>query len=58
MDTRRQGTRVGEGLKVLVVDDDWPRHAETVSEALEKVGYECAPWLPAVTLEFGAARAG
>ncbi len=33
--------KVGEGLKILVVDDDRP-HAETVSEVLEKVGYECS----------------
>ncbi len=30
----------GEGLKVLVIDDE-PFHAETVAEGLERVGYEC-----------------
>src|SRR5437660_12890624 len=30
----------GEGLKVLVIDDE-PFHAETVAESLERVGYEC-----------------
>jgi len=30
----------GEGLKVLVIDDD-ALHAETVAEGLERVGYEC-----------------
>ncbi len=33
-------TRAGEGLKVLVIDDD-RAHAETVAESLERVGYEC-----------------
>jgi two-component system response regulator HydG len=32
--------RAGEGLKVLVVDDELP-HAETVAETLERIGYEC-----------------
>jgi two-component system response regulator HydG len=32
--------RAGEGLKVLVIDDD-RAHAETVAESLERVGYEC-----------------
>ncbi len=32
--------RGGEGLKVLVVDDELP-HAETVAETLERIGYEC-----------------
>src|SRR5437868_5715180 len=32
--------KVGEGLRVLVVDDDRPL-AETIAEALERVGYEC-----------------
>src|ERR1700740_2434878 len=30
----------GEGLKVLVIDDE-PFHAETVAESLERVGYDC-----------------
>ncbi len=30
----------GEGLKVLVIDDE-PFHAETVAEGLQRVGYEC-----------------
>jgi two-component system response regulator HydG len=30
----------GEGLKVLVIDDERP-HAEAVAESLERVGYEC-----------------
>jgi two-component system response regulator HydG len=30
----------GEGLKVLVIDDE-RFHAETVAESLERVGYEC-----------------
>jgi two-component system response regulator HydG len=30
----------GEGLRVLVIDDD-PPHAEVVAEALERVGYAC-----------------
>ena len=29
-----------EQIRVLVIDDE-PRHAETVAEALERVGYEC-----------------
>jgi two-component system response regulator HydG len=32
--------KAGEALKVLVIDDE-PFHAETVAEALERVGYEC-----------------
>jgi two-component system response regulator HydG len=32
--------KIGEGLKVLVIDDERP-HAEAVAEALERVGYEC-----------------
>ena len=32
--------RTGEGLKVLVIDDD-RAHAETLAESLERVGYEC-----------------
>jgi two-component system response regulator HydG len=32
--------KAGEGLKVLVIDDD-AFHAETVAESLERVGYEC-----------------
>ncbi len=32
--------KVGEGLQVLVVDDERP-HAEAVAETLERVGYEC-----------------
>src|SRR5437764_988832 len=31
----------GEGLKVLVVDDE-VLHAETVAETLERIGYECS----------------
>ncbi len=34
------GRKAGEGLKVLVIDDE-PLHAETVAEGLERVGYEC-----------------
>ncbi|MGH7169475.1 MAG: sigma-54-dependent transcriptional regulator [Gemmataceae bacterium] len=34
------GRKAGEGLKVLVIDDE-PFHAETVAEGLERVGYEC-----------------
>jgi two-component system response regulator HydG len=34
------GRKAGEGLKVLVIDDE-PFHAETVAESLERVGYEC-----------------
>ncbi len=34
------GRKTGEGLKVLVIDDE-PFHAETVAESLERVGYEC-----------------
>ncbi|MBM4068592.1 MAG: response regulator [Planctomycetes bacterium] len=30
----------GEGLKLLIVDDD-PSHAEAVAESLERVGYHC-----------------
>jgi two-component system response regulator HydG len=33
-------TRSGEGLKVLVIDDQ-EFHAETLAESLEKVGYQC-----------------
>ena len=33
-------THAGEGLKLLIVDDD-PNHAEVVAESLERVGYEC-----------------
>ena len=32
-------TRAGEGLKLLIVDDD-PNHAEVVAESLERVGYK------------------
>jgi two-component system response regulator HydG len=32
--------KLGEGLKVLVIDDE-AFHAETVAESLERVGYEC-----------------
>lgn len=35
-----QPTARGEGLKVLVVDDD-ASHAEAVAETLERIGYEC-----------------
>jgi two-component system response regulator HydG len=34
------GRKAGEGLKVLVIDDE-PFHAETVAEGLERVGYDC-----------------
>jgi two-component system response regulator HydG len=34
-------TARGEGLKVLVVDDE-VLHAETVAETLERIGYECS----------------
>ena len=34
------GLKNGEGIKVLVIDDE-PFLAETLAEALEKVGYEC-----------------
>src|SRR5215469_3666360 len=34
------GRKAGEGLKVLVIDDE-PFHAETIAESLERVGYEC-----------------
>jgi two-component system, NtrC family, response regulator HydG len=30
----------GEGLRVLIIDDE-PLYADTVAEALERVGYEC-----------------
>jgi two-component system response regulator HydG len=43
MDRSRQTSpenRAGEGLKVLIVDDE-PSHAEVVAESLERVGYEC-----------------
>jgi two-component system response regulator HydG len=33
-------SKPGEGLKVLVIDDD-TAHAETLGESLERVGYEC-----------------
>src|SRR5262245_46636515 len=32
--------KAGEGLKVLVIDDE-PLHAEAVAETLQRVGYEC-----------------
>ncbi len=34
-------THAGEGLKLLIVDDD-PNHAEVVAESLERVGYKCS----------------
>src|SRR5580658_4020101 len=34
-------SRAGEGLKLLIVDDD-PSHAEVVAESLERVGYHCS----------------
>ena len=37
--------KIGEGLKVLVIDDE-KSHAEAVAESLERIGYECAS-LPA-----------
>lgn len=36
----RDARRAGEGLKLLIVDDE-PDHAEVVAESLERVGYEC-----------------
>lgn len=36
----RDAHRAGEGLKLLIVDDE-PAHAEVVAESLERVGYEC-----------------
>src|ERR1700730_9419973 len=35
-----QTRKTGEGLKVLVIDDE-KAHAEVVAESLERVGYEC-----------------
>jgi two-component system, NtrC family, response regulator HydG len=35
------GQARGEGLKVLVVDDE-SLHAETVAETLERIGYDCS----------------
>jgi two-component system response regulator HydG len=35
-----ESKRAGEGLKVLVVDDELA-HAEAVAETLERIGYEC-----------------
>src|SRR3954468_8347249 len=32
--------RAGEGLKLLIVDDD-PNHADAVAESLRRVGYDC-----------------
>lgn len=43
MSTKRLSSddvRAGEGLKLLIVDDD-PNHAEAVAESLERVGYHC-----------------
>ncbi len=37
--TEKSKTRVGEGIRVLVVDDD-KAHAEVVAESLARVGYE------------------
>ncbi|MHB1423168.1 MAG: sigma-54-dependent transcriptional regulator [Gemmataceae bacterium] len=37
---KAENRKAGEGLKVLVIDDE-PFHAETVAEGLERVGYEC-----------------
>jgi len=40
MKTAQPADRPGEGLRVLIVDDE-AAFAETVKEALERVGYEC-----------------
>jgi len=32
--------RPGEGLKLLIIDDD-PHHADVVAESLQRVGYDC-----------------
>jgi two-component system, NtrC family, response regulator HydG len=37
---RSAGRKSGDGLKVLVIDDE-PLHAEAVAETLERVGYDC-----------------
>lgn len=37
--TEKSKTKVGEGIRVLVVDDD-KAHAEVVAESLDRVGYE------------------
>jgi two-component system response regulator HydG len=38
--TSSPDTKSGEGLKVLIIDDE-PNHAEAVAESLERVGYDC-----------------
>jgi two-component system response regulator HydG len=39
-ETRPGETRPGEGLRLLIIDDE-PSHAEAVAESLDRVGYEC-----------------
>src|SRR5262245_48273865 len=39
-DTRTADGRPGEGIRLLIIDDE-PSHAEAVAESLGRVGYEC-----------------
>jgi two-component system response regulator HydG len=48
----RSARKSGDGLKVLVIDDE-PLHAEAVAETLERVGYDCTV---AVSGQAGARR--
>jgi two-component system response regulator HydG len=48
----RSARKTGDGLKVLVIDDE-PLHAEAVAETLQRVGYDCTV---AVSGQAGARR--